>query len=150
MNVDEVKKWLNRAYKIDELIQIDKRKLEELEELATTITAIPISEKVQSSSKLDPCYMNDVLKIDETRRKLNNRIVERHNIKMEIDEAINSISDNEIVQVLDYRYLQFLKFRDIASVCYMSVGKVQHLHDKGITLLTCIVEKIQNEQDYML
>ncbi|MFM1573038.1 hypothetical protein EQF93_02615 [Helcococcus ovis] len=147
MNVDEVKKWLNRAYKIDELIQIDKRKLEEL---ATVAPCIPISEKVQTSKKLSANFENKVFKIDEQRRKLNNRIVERYNIKMEIDEAINSVSDNEIVQVLDYRYLQFLKFRDIASVCYMSVGKVQHLHDKGITLLTCIVEKIQNEQDNVL
>lgn len=150
MTVDEVKKWLNRAYKIDELIQIDKRKLEELEELATVVPCIPISEKVQSSKNLSANFENKVFKVDEQRRKLNNRIIERHNIKMEIDEAINSINDNEIVEVLDYRYLQFLKFRDIASVCYMSVGKVQHLHDKGITLLTCIVEKIQNEQGYLL
>lgn len=135
MTIDEVKAWLNRAYKIDELIKLDKKKLEELEELSRTIPSIQTSEKVQTSKNLEPPYLGELIKKDEVIRKLNLRIVERYNIKNEIDEVINSIQDNEVVQVLDYRYLQFVKFRDIASLMYISVGKAIALHKKGIQLI---------------
>lgn len=45
------------------------------------------------------------------------------------------LQDNEIIIILDYRYLQFLKFREIANTLYMSIGNVQRLHDKGIRLI---------------
>lgn len=141
---EQIKKWLNRAYKLDELIQLDKKKLDELEELSTTIGSIEITDKVQTSTSSDPKYLEDILKMDEIRRKLNLRIVERYNIKNEIDEAINSIEDNNIVQILDYRYLQFLKFREIANICYMSIGSIQRLHDKGISIIS---KKIKIEQE---
>lgn len=135
MTIDEVKIWLNRAYKIDELIKLDKKKLEELEERSTTIPSIQTSEKVQTSKNLEPPYMGELIKKDEVRRKLNLRIIERYNIKNEIDEVINSIGDNEIIQVLDYRYLQFVQWRDIASLMYISVGKALSLHRKGLELI---------------
>lgn len=145
MTVDEVKNWLNRAYKIDELIKLDKKKLEELEELSTTIPSIQTSEKVQASKNLEPPYIGDLIKKDEVRRKLNLRIVERYNIKNEIDEVINSIRDNEVIQVLDYRYLQFLKFRDIASLMYMGLGSVHRLHNKGLLEVKKILEQMEQE-----
>lgn len=145
MTVDEVKIWINRAHKIDELIRLDKKKLEELEELSTTIPSIQTSEKVQTSKNLEPPYIGDLIKKDEVRRKLNHRIVERYNIKNEIDKVINAIRDNEIIQVLDYRYLQFLKFRDIASLMYMGLGSVHRLHNKGLLEVKKILEQMEQE-----
>lgn len=136
MTVDEVKNWLNRAHKIDELIRLDKKKLEELEELSTTIPSIQTSEKVQTSKNLEPPYMGELIKKDEVRRKLNLRIVERYNTKNEIDEVINSIIDNEVIQVLDYRYLQFLQWRAIAKLMRISTGKALSLHRKGLEMLS--------------
>ncbi|MFL8969321.1 hypothetical protein ACKA04_04530 [Helcococcus kunzii] len=140
MTFDEVKQWLNRAYKLDELIQLDKKKIEEWNELATTIGGFSTDEKVQTSSNAETQFVNKLFKKDEAIKKYNQRIIERYNIKEEIDEVINSLDDNEIIQVLDYRYLQFLKFREIASVTYMSIGNVQRLHDKGLKMLCKIIK----------
>lgn len=140
MTIDEVKHWLNRAYKIDELIQLDKKKIQEWNELATSIGSFSNSEKVQSSIDNETKFVDKLLKKDEAIEKYNERIVERFNIKEEIDEAINSINDNDIIRVLDYRYLQFLKFREIASITYMSIGNVQRLHDKGLKMLCTLIK----------
>ena len=102
LTFDEVKQWLNRAYKLDELIQLDKKKIEEWNELATTIGGFSTDEKVQTSSNAETQFVNKLFKKDEAIKKYNQRIIERYNIKEEIDEVINSLDDNEIIQVLDY------------------------------------------------
>lgn len=135
MTIEEVKAWLNRAYKLDELIKLDKKKIEEWEELATTLGGQGFDEKVQSSRKLEAAFVKNLEKKDAAIKKYNHRIVERYNLKEEIYDVIHAIDDNEIVLVLDYRYLQFLKFRDIASVMYCSTGKVLSLHKKGLEIV---------------
>lgn len=148
MTVDEVKKWLNRVKKIEELIKLDKKRLKELEELATVVPCIPISEKVQTSKKLSANFENKVFKMDEQRRKLNNRIVERHNIKMEIDEVINMLDNNEMILVLSYIYLDFLTYREIATIIASNKSSVQRTHKKGLVELSKILG--QMGQDYLL
>lgn len=140
MTVEEVKVWLNRAYKIDELIKLDKKKIEEWEELSTAIGGFSFEDKVQTSTNTSTPFVEKILKKDDAIKKYNERIVERYNIKEEIDEVINSIGENEIIQVLDYRYLQFLKFREIASITFMSIGKVHKLHNKGVKILCNILK----------
>ncbi len=129
---EEVKKWLNRAYKLDELIQLDKKKIEEWNELATTIGGFSNDEKVQKSVNLETPFVGKLIKKDEAIRKYNERIIERYNIKEEIDEIINSLDDNEIIQVLDYRYLQFVEFRKIAKIMNYSQSSIYRLHEKGL------------------
>lgn len=140
MTEKEVKVWLNRAYKIDELIKLDKKKIEEWEELSTAIGGFSFEDKVQTSTNTSTPFVEKILKKDDAIKKYNERIAERYNIKEEIDEVINSIGENEIIQVLDYRYLQFLKFREIASITFMSIGKVHKLHNKGVKILCNILK----------
>lgn len=132
MTIEEVKKWLNRAYKLDELIQLDKKKIEEWEELSTAIGGFSTDEKVQTSTNTETQFVNKLLKKDEVIRKYNHKIVERYNLKEEIYEVIHSIDDNEIVLVLDYRYLQFLKFREIAKLMHYGKSTIYRLHEKGL------------------
>lgn len=148
MTFEEVKKWLNRAYKIDELIKLDKKKIEEWEELATTLGGQDFDERVQSSRKLEAAFVKNLEKKDAAIKKYNHRIVERYNLKEEIDEVINSLQDNEIITILDYRYLQFLKFREIASITYLGLATVHRLHNKGLLEVKNILE--QMEQGDML
>lgn len=132
MTIEEVKKWLNRAYKIDELIKLDKKKIEEWEELSTAIGGFSFDDKVQTSTNISTPFVEKILKKDDAIKKYNERIIERYNIKEEIDEVINSLGDNEIIQILDYRYLQFLKFKKIADIMYMSQSTIYRLHEKGL------------------
>lgn len=145
MTIEEVKAWLNRAYKIDELIKLDKKKIEEWEELSTAIGGFSFDDKVQTSTNTSTPFVEKILKKDDAIKKYNERIVERYNIKEEIDEVINSIGENEIIQVLDYRYLQFLKFREIASLMYVGLGSVHRLHNRGICEVKKILEQMEQE-----
>ena len=131
----EVKKWLNRAYRIDELIKMDKAKIEEWEELSKSLGGLSTSERVQSSTNTNSPFEDKIFSKDEAIKKYEERILERMKVKEEIDQAINSLEDNEIIQVLDYRYLQFYKFREIAKVMYLSLTQTHRLHDKGIIML---------------
>ena len=140
MTEKEVKIWLNRAYDIDRLIQLDIEKIEELEESSKTLGGLSISERVQTSTNTKSPFEEKVFNKDEAIKKYEERILERMRLKEEIDEAIHSLHENEIIAVLDYRYLKFLKFREIAKKMYMSVGNVQRLHDKGIHFLSLMLK----------
>lgn len=138
---DETKLWLNRAYKIDELAQLDKKKIQEWEELATTIGGFSTDEKVQKSTNTETAFISKLFKKDEAIKKYNDRIIARYQAKEEIDEVINSLKNHDMIQVLDYRFLQFQSFQKIADIMYMSKSVVYRLYEKGVIEVAKILEQ---------
>lgn len=132
MTEKEVKEWLNRAYDIDRLIQLDIEKIKELEESSKTLGGLSISERVQTSTNTKSPFEEKVFNKDEAIKKYEERILERMRLKEEIDEVIHSLHENEIIAVLDYRYLKFLSFKKIAGIMYMSQSTIYRLHEKGL------------------
>lgn len=62
MTVDEVKQWLNRGYRLEQLIKLDKQKIKELEELSTTLSGFNSSERVQNSPNLEAKYQKYIFR----------------------------------------------------------------------------------------
>ena len=132
MNLDELKKWLNRGYRLQQLINLDKQKIKELEELSTTLGGFDSSEKVQNSPGLEPKYEKYIFDKDGRVSALKERIKEREKILEEIDKVINSLDDNLEIEILSYRYLKFMSFRKMEGVAYISKSKCRQIHDKAI------------------
>lgn len=132
MTYEETKKWLNRGYRLDYLIRLDKLKIKELEELSTTLGGFNSTEKVQTSPKLATKYEKYIFDKDKRINSLKSRINERERILEEIDKIINSLEDNLEIEILSYRYLYFMSFRQMEEVAYISKSKCQQIHDKAI------------------
>ena len=51
--IEETKQYLNRAHRLEQLIRLDKEKIEELEDLSTSLGGFNSSERVQNSPKME-------------------------------------------------------------------------------------------------
>ena len=54
--IEETKQYLNRAYRLEQLINIDKLKVKELNDLATTIGGFSSDERVQTSTNNEATF----------------------------------------------------------------------------------------------
>lgn len=135
MTIDDIKAWLNRGYRLEQLIKLDRQKIKELEDLSTSLGGFDLSERVQNSSKLETKYEKYIFDKDKRIRLLKQRINEREKILEEVDKAINSLEDNLEIEILSYRYLYFMSFREISEKTYFSIGKCFKIHDEAVSKL---------------
>lgn len=146
MTIDETKDWLNRGYRLEQLIKLDKQKIKELEELSTSLGGFNSSERVQNSPKLESKYEIYIFDKDKRINLLQRRINERERILEEIDQVINSLDDNLEIEILSYRYLYFFSFREISEKTYFSIGKCFKIHDSAINNILKINKMNANER----
>ncbi len=98
------KEYLQRVRKLDAMIEADMSELEQLEALATKITAMLGDEKVQTSrnkEKMADC----TVKIVMMKQKINAEIDELVDLKEEVKQLIFSACESNCVKLLTKRYL---------------------------------------------
>ena len=123
----KVKKWLGRAYKIDNEINILQKELEDAFSLATKCTS-SVKDVCVEESKTNSSEQR-ILQYISYSEKINAKIDELYAIKQEISQAIFSVDDSILRQLLILRYLHFKKWGDIAnelSYDYYHVRKILH------------------------
>ena len=93
MTEKEVKEWLNRAYKIDEDIEEERKEIQRLDEVKESVSGIDTTKpNVQSSSPKSAGFENRVIRIDEIQQSIKDRIVEKEEIlRVCEDVGINGI-----------------------------------------------------------
>ena len=128
---NETKHWLNRGFKL----QPEKKNIiDEIEMIRngmTSIKAIDYSADIVQHSvgngfaeKLD----GDIERISA----LEDRLGRLSATEKEIAEAIDKLADSKRRAVLNWRYVQFLKFDEIAEKMSYDVRQVYRIHDCGI------------------
>lgn len=138
--IEETKQYLNRAYRLEQLIKIDQKKIQELEEVATAIGGFSTDDRVQTSLKNEASFEKKVFNKDERVQILKSRIAERELILQEVDEVINNLDDNLAIEILSYRYLQFKSFREIAELTYYGVATCFRIHDKAVEKIASLIK----------
>ena len=134
--IEETKQYLNRAYRLEQLINIDKLKVKELNDLATTIGGFSSDERVQTSTNTEATFEKKIFNKDTRVQLLKERIADRELILQEVDQLINKLDDNLEIEILSYRYLQFKSFREMASLTFFGLATCFRLHDKAIEKLS--------------
>lgn len=131
-NLDSIKKYLSQIRYLDKLIERDKKEIQRLSVISTTIPSIEIQDKVQTSPKGEARYESLVaIKIDRI-NLLKSRIEEREKIIAEIDLLINRLSNNEGIEILSAYYIDRKSLRSIASENYLSKSKVYEIYKKSL------------------
>ena len=130
--IEETKQYLNRAYRLEQLIKIDQKKIQELEEVATAIGGFSTDDRVQTSLKNEASFEGKIFNKDERVQELKLRIAERELILQEVDRLIHKVDDNLEIEILSYRYLNFMSFREIAEEIYIGLATCFRIHDKAI------------------
>lgn len=126
------KAYLQRVYRLNELINSDLAELEELRALATSITPGDVSkDKVQGNAQNDKIG-NIVAKIVDLNTEINNEIDEYVDFKKEVRTKIMLVPDNTEKLILKYRYLEFLTWEQIAVNLNYTFQWVHVLHKRAL------------------
>lgn len=133
-------KFLNRAYKMEQLVKSDKEELEELRSFSISIPCTLGREKVQTNNK-DDKMANIVSKIVDFENKIYKEMAELIDLKIEIRETINKVENNDERLYLRYRYINFYSWKQICSELNYSSTSVKRIKDKAIKSVEKILEK---------
>lgn len=126
------KKELQRIYLLDLRISADIKELEKLNSLKYSIRSpSAFGEKVQSSVRND----NDLIeKIVDLECSINKRISELIDLRECYKKKICNV-DGEYSVLLNLRYVQCLKWQDIAKIMHRSEQTIFRLHGEALNLI---------------
>lgn len=141
MTEKEVKIWLNRAYRIDEEIERERKEIQRLEDVIDTVRAISYDKpNVQSSSVKSAGFEDRVVKLQEIRDKVSDRIVEKEEIKEEITKTINMLDDHYQRKVIILRHFNYYTWYKIERLMNYSEKQCRRIYQKAIENLVKIIE----------
>lgn len=129
--MEKVKMFLNRAYRINELIGEDMQELKKLRMMRDSLKSA-LGEKNGSSPSGNASYVNLVEKII----KYENKIIEQNAVyldtRIELRKLIDKVENVNYNLILKKRYLQFMTFDAIAADLNYDVRSIYRLRDKAL------------------
>ena len=126
-----VNEWLNRGYKLDGEINALLREQSRALTMATKVTSAPSGDRVQTTrtNSSEARFIHYAAYTE----MIDARIDKLYEIKQEILTAINSVEDNTLRQLLICRYIEYMRWEDIAvKMEYRDVRQVYRLHRKAL------------------
>lgn len=129
-STENVKKWLNRGYRIYDNIKALEKAKQRAWEMATSTTSV-LCERVQEShGNAAENKMTAYLQYDNQLEQSKTRLFF---VLSEIEDAIMRVDDTILRSLLTYRYLDFMTWENIAvEMNYSYVHVVHNLHPKAL------------------
>lgn len=123
------KEYLNQAYRVYDLIESNKRQIQELRDRSTNIT-VNLSEKVKGGKPVS--IAATVEKIVELESVINADTDRLTDLMLEIRTTITQVLDANERLVLSLRYLEFKKWNDIAKIMHINQRQVYRIHGRAL------------------
>lgn len=136
----DVKKWLSRAYRIDQQIQSKLEMIELWKELACKATA-----NYQNTGGGKPSGYSNRLeeyccKIADAQTENEKQLAELIDVKREIEEAITKVKDTTLRVLLEQRYLIGKSWEEIADFMGYCVEYVKRdIHRDALRIMREII-----------
>lgn len=134
MTTDEVKDYLRQAYKLDRRLQREQMKLEKLR--ASIEYRSPAFDGMGGHGSGDR-LSEAVTSIVERSQRVDELAVLYAKKYTEIERSIRSVGDDVLEEVLELRYLQYMKWEDITEkMGYKDTRWVQRLHGRALKIIS--------------
>lgn len=141
MTEKEIKSWLNRAYRIDEDIEREKKEYERIDALKDSVSGVDTSKpNVQSSAPKNASFEDKVIRLDEIKQSIKDRIVEKEEIKEEITKTINMLDDHYQRKVIILRHFNYYTWYKIERLMNYSEKQCRRIYQKAIKNLVKIIK----------
>lgn len=138
-----VKQYLKQAYRLDALIDADLAELRELKQLALSVSSPSLSGMPSGGQKQQAPFVNPVQKIVDLEAHINSEIDRFVDLKTEIRSYLEQIQDNTQRCVLQYRYILFYSWNDIADKMGYTVQWIHQIHKDALISFSKVM-KITN------
>lgn len=127
----DTKKYLSQIERLDRMIQNKLSEIEQLKQMATSITIFPKEINVQTTSNKDKMGMA-VAKLVDLENETDALIDEYINRRKRIIQQIDSISDTNMYHVLSERYIMRKDLSVIAVEMGYSFKQVCRIHGNAL------------------
>ena len=138
----KAKEYLKQAFRYSEMLKASLEEIESIRSMSTNIASHDLTkERVNKSHSSDPAFVNAVIKLADLEKQVDQEIVDLLDMKQEIRNTINQVSDVNGVLILRYRYLDFMKWEDIADkMGYYSIKSLHRIHHSALEEVADILE----------
>lgn len=131
------KEWLSRGKWVEKEIYALEQAQEEALALATRTTAGADGERVDggggnSSERAMVSYAD---KAAEYAELIDNKIRELVSIKLEITRAIAHVEEDRLRLILQYRYVNLMRWERIAEEMHYSYSQLKRLHKRALNIM---------------
>ena len=125
----EKKKFLQKAYRLAEEMDINQEELNRLTELSTMLKGLDYSQtKIQTSGSGNAAFVNKVNELADIKEKINAKLRELKELRNSIWKAIYTLDNTEERLVCLYRYLKFYDWETVADKMHLSLRQVYRVH----------------------
>lgn len=128
MTIEEKKDYLRQFQKLNREIEQKQFSLSKLIDSRDRITTI-LSDMPRGGESDRMCICDDIIDMQED---LKEKLTEAMRIRNDIQNKIDVVEDIDERIILNYRYIDNLKFEDIAERMSFSTRSVFYLHDKAL------------------
>ncbi len=127
----DAKKYLEEIERYNSVIENKLAEIDQLKSLATSITAATSDTPVQSSGNSDRIgkIVADIADKEDELNRLVDKLVDKKNERIKI---IEQLEDRLQYTVLHKRYVNLMKFEDIAEEQHYSSRWILKVHSKGL------------------
>lgn len=132
--MNNAKEYLAQAFYIDKQIKSKMEQLEMLRGLAATTTQ-PVSDMPGSPNRNTDKMEKVIIKIVDMENKIGEEVERLLALKAELAERIKSVDDIDCKLVLEFRYLCFMSWEEIATEMNCTVRNIHVLHGKALRMI---------------
>lgn len=129
MTTDEVKAYLRQAYKLDKRLQREQMKLEKLRSAIEYRSPSFEGAGGHGSGDKIGSAVTSIIERGQRVDELTALYTMRYK---EIDDAIHTMDDDILVEVLERRYLLYQKWEEIADSMNYTVRHITRLHGQAL------------------
>jgi DNA-directed RNA polymerase specialized sigma24 family protein len=138
-----VKEYLRQAHRLDQMIDSDLREVAALRELAVSVSAIGMTERVRSSRKTEAPYARCVETIVDLEEKIDREIDLLVELKEQIRTAISTVEDPDERMVLRYRYVNGFTWEQIGAEMHVDGRTARRWHEAALLHVSLPEEPIE-------
>ena len=109
------KEYFRQAYRLDQRINSDIEELRRLREMAGSISAPTLGDRVQTSRPTDAPFVRSVEKIIMMEQRINSEIDVLVDLKEQMRTVISDVQDTDEQMVLRYRYIHNMTWEQIGD-----------------------------------
>lgn len=134
------KQYLNQLRTLESVIRARKGQLERLRAEQTFISAVSYdADRVQTSGNTDP--MRGVDRLLSLEQEIAQKVEAAERIRSRIIDEVESLQNPLYVSILLHRYIDGLKFEEIACDMGYSYVYVTHLHGEALQAFALMKEQ---------
>ena len=126
------KEYLNQAYRLEHFIRLEKEEIEYWQEIACSVSSPGFEEHFNATRNTEAPFVKTIYKIMEYQERINHEIDALVELKAEMEDAIEKLSNVDERLLLRYRYLDNQSWEEIGVLLNASVRTVHRIHSSAL------------------